>query len=86
LAGKTLSTATKNRRMGVDLGVKNGAKDSKLGLDEDVDQPDPEAVLLETHREKCDTRFNGILRLDYHEGNLRKIKEEVTIRDLSKKI
>ena len=45
---------------------------------------DIEAALIEVHGEKIRARFNGVVQLHYHEGNLKKIKEEVTIRDLSK--
>lgn len=48
------------------------------------DPPDPEDLLLKMHREKIKRQFNGIVRLEYYEGHLRKIKEEVTTHNLSK--
>ncbi len=45
---------------------------------------DTESVLIELHQEKRCDRFNGIVLLHYHEGNLRKIKEEITTHNLSK--
>lgn len=72
--------------MGADLGVNSGKKKwSNIGIVKGADQPDQEAALLESHREKCDTRFNGTVRLDYHEGNLKTIRAEAITHDLRKK-
>ncbi len=45
-----------------------------------------EDLLLGVHRKKRRIRFNGTVRLEYLEGNLKKIKEEVTTHKLSKQI